>query len=123
MLSECPALHAQVAMQIVDGLAVIVLADSGEVLASGAAHVPANQNWQVARLRTFAIDGERHPLKRLHDKIRDHPAIIARHARPIGVKDAHHPHVDTVAAAIIKTQRLGGALALIVAGAQARAVD
>ena len=32
MLSECPALHAQVAMQIVDGLAVIVLADSGEVL-------------------------------------------------------------------------------------------
>ena len=31
-------------------------ADSGEVLASGAAHVPANQNWQVARLRTFASD-------------------------------------------------------------------
>jgi beta-mannosidase len=30
--------------------------DSGEVLASGAAHVPANQNWQVARLRTFASD-------------------------------------------------------------------
>jgi beta-mannosidase len=30
--------------------------DGGEVLTSGAAHVPANQNWQVARLRTFASD-------------------------------------------------------------------
>ena len=32
MVAEYPALHAQVAMQVVDDLAVIVLADSGEVL-------------------------------------------------------------------------------------------
>jgi hypothetical protein len=32
MTAEYPALHHQVAMQIVDGLTVIVLADSGEVL-------------------------------------------------------------------------------------------
>jgi hypothetical protein len=32
MTAEYPALHPQVAMQVVDGLTVIVLADSGEVL-------------------------------------------------------------------------------------------
>ena len=32
MVAEYPALHPQVAMQVVDDLAVIVLADSGEVL-------------------------------------------------------------------------------------------
>jgi beta-mannosidase len=31
-------------------------ADSGEILAQGAARVPANENWQVARLRAFASD-------------------------------------------------------------------
>jgi hypothetical protein len=32
MRAKCPVLHPQVAMQSVDGLAVIVLADSGEVI-------------------------------------------------------------------------------------------
>jgi coenzyme PQQ synthesis protein D (PqqD) len=32
MNADCPALHSQVAMQTVDGLAVLVLADSGEVV-------------------------------------------------------------------------------------------
>ena len=32
MISEHPALHPQVATQVVNGLTVIVLADSGEVL-------------------------------------------------------------------------------------------
>ncbi len=31
-------------------------ADSGEVLAEGTLQVPANQNWQVARLRSYASD-------------------------------------------------------------------
>ena len=31
-------------------------ADGGQVVASGTVQVPANQNWQVARLRTFASD-------------------------------------------------------------------
>jgi beta-mannosidase len=31
-------------------------ADGGEVLAAGTVQAPANQNWQVARLRTFASD-------------------------------------------------------------------
>jgi beta-mannosidase len=31
-------------------------ADSGETVAEGARAVPANQNWQVARIRTYASD-------------------------------------------------------------------
>ena len=34
----------------------VCAADDGEVLAAGTVQVPANQNWQVARLRTFASD-------------------------------------------------------------------
>jgi hypothetical protein len=31
-------------------------ADSGEILASGSCPIPANQNWQVAKIRSFASD-------------------------------------------------------------------
>ena len=34
----------------------VCAADDGEVLAAGTVQVPPNQNWQVARLRTFAGD-------------------------------------------------------------------
>ena len=41
------------------------------------------------------------------------------HARAIGVEDAHHLDAHTMLAVVVEHQRLGGALALVVAGARA----
>jgi hypothetical protein len=38
-------------------------ADSGETVAEGVCAVPANQNWQVARIRTYASDQRLYLIK------------------------------------------------------------
>ena len=58
------------------------------------------------------------PGKRLNDEIAHHPAVVGMHARPVGVKDADHPDIDTVLPVIIEKQGFRAALAFIVAGAK-----
>jgi hypothetical protein len=70
MIAEYPALHSQVAMQIVDGLTVIVLADSGEVLVLNA----------LGTRIVDLIDGKRsvNEIARLIEEEYDVTAEIAR---------------------------------------------
>ena len=43
--------------------------------------------------------------------------------RPVGVEDAHHLDARLVLAVVVEEQRLGAALALVVAGARPQSVD
>ena len=45
------------------------------------------------------------------------------HARAVGVEDARHLDADAVLAVVVEEQRLGAALALVVAGARTDRVD
>ena len=58
-----------------------------------------------------------------HDEVGDHAAVLRVHVGPVGVEDAHHAHVHAVLARVVGAERLGHALALVVAGADADGVD
>jgi len=70
-----------------------------------------------ARLRAIAIDGERLTLERLDDEVRNHPAVVGVHARAVGIEDAHDAHLHAILLVVVHAQRLGAALAFVVAGA------
>ena len=61
-----------------------------------------------ARLRAGPVDGDVLALERLHDKVGHDAAVVARHARAVGVEDARHPHVHVVLALVAVRQRLCG---------------
>lgn len=47
-------------------------------------------------LLAIAIDHNTLTLHRLDDEIRDDPAFIGMHARPIGIEDPHHLDIEIV---------------------------
>ena len=76
-----------------------------------------------ARLRAVAIDRDVVAEQRLHDEIRHHAAVVRVHARAVGVEDARDLDAQLVLAPIVEEQRLGAALAFVVAGARADRID
>ena len=75
------------------------------------------------RLLTVAVDGEVFAAQGLHHEVGDHPSVADRHAGTVGVEDTDDLGADTVQAVVVEEERLGAALALVVAGAQADGVD
>ena len=63
------------------------------------------------------------PLQRLDDEVRHHAAVVGMHARAVGVEDARDLDAQLVLAVVVEEQRLGAALALVVAGARADRID
>ena len=59
------------------------------------------------------------PRKRLHDEIADDAAVVGVHPRAVRVEDADHLDVELVLPLVVEEQRLGAALALVVAAARA----
>jgi hypothetical protein len=76
-----------------------------------------------ARLQPLAIERDGLAAERLHDEVGDHAAVVGVHARPVGVEDAQHLDAQPVLAVVVEEQRLGAALAFVVAGADADRVD
>jgi len=74
------------------------------------------------RLRAVAVQRQRVAAQRLLDEVGDHSAVVGVHARAEGVEDARDAdrHAELV---VLVAQRLGDALALVVARARADAVD
>ena len=70
-------------------------------------------------LGAFTINGEIFPLKGLDDEVGDDTAVIGKHAWAVGVEDADDADIDAVLAMVVEEECLGGALPLVVAGAQA----
>jgi hypothetical protein len=60
--------------------------------------------------------------QRLADEVGDDASVERVHARAVGVEDAHDADVHLVHAVVVEEERLGGALALVVAGAGADGV-
>jgi hypothetical protein len=73
---------------------------------------------EAAGLGAFAVDGDRLVGQGLDDEVADHPAVVDRHPRAIGVEDPHHLDVDIVLPEAVEEQGLGAALAFVVAGAR-----
>ena len=102
---------------------------TGPVTSSSARHQPDEALDQIvdvaegAGLRAVAIDRDVVARQRLHDEVRDHAAVLGMHARAIGVEDARHLDLEPMLAVIIEEQRLGAALALVVAGARTDRID
>ena len=59
----------------------------------------------------------------MDDEVGDDAAVIGEHARAVGVKDADDADIDFVLAVVVEEERLGAALAFVVAGAAANGVD
>ena len=78
---------------------------------------------EAARLRAVAVDGDVLARQRLADDVGDDASVVAAHARTVSVEDARDAHVGAARAQEIERQRLRGALAFVVAGARAGAVD
>ena len=76
-----------------------------------------------ARLRAVAVDRDGLALQRLDDEVRHDAAVVGVHARAVGVEDARHLDAQLVLAVVVEEQRLGAALALVVAGARADRID
>ena len=76
-----------------------------------------------AGLAAVAVQRDVLAAQRLDDEVRHHAAIVRMHPRPVGVEDARHLDARLVLAEIVEEQRLGAALALIVAGARAQRID
>ena len=54
--------------------------------------------------------------QRLDDEIGHHAPVVGVHARSISIEDAHNLDAQAVLAPVVEEQRLGAALALVVAG-------
>mmetsp|Transcript_23727 Transcript_23727/g.67373 ORF Transcript_23727/g.67373 Transcript_23727/m.67373 type:complete len:366 (+) Transcript_23727:722-1819(+) len=73
-------------------------------------------------LRAVAVDGDILALDRLHDKVGHHAAVVRVHARPISVENPDDANVHIVLSVVVEEERLGSALAFVVAGAHANGV-
>ena len=76
-----------------------------------------------AGLAAVAVDRDRLALQGLDDEIRDHAAVVRVHARAVGVEDARDLDLELVLAPIVEEQRLGAALALVIARARPDRID
>src|SRR5690606_39184791 len=70
-----------------------------------------------------AVNGDGLTLERLHDEVRHYTAIVRVHAWPVGVEDPRDLDLEPVLAPVVEEQRLGAALALIVARARTDRID
>ncbi len=85
------------------------------------AHETVHQLVHVAEgagLFSRSVERELLTSQRLHDEVRDHPAIRFRHPRAVGIEDPGDPNVYLVLAVIVHEQGLGDALPLVIAGAR-----
>jgi len=73
-------------------------------------------------LSTIAVEGDGLVAQGLDDEVGDHAVVVGVHARAVGVEDACHLDVHAVLAAVVEEQRLGAALAFVVARARANRV-
>ena len=78
---------------------------------------------EAACLGAVAVDSDVVAGEGLDDEVGDHAAVVLVHARAVGVEDADDLDADAVLTVIIHAERFGGALALVVAGADADRVD
>jgi len=76
-----------------------------------------------AALLPIAVDRDRLTLQRLDDEVRHHTPVIGVHPGAIGVEDPHDLDVELVLPVVVEEQRLGAALALVVAGARTDRID
>ena len=76
-----------------------------------------------ARLLPLAVDGDVLTRDGLHEEVGGDAAVVGVHARPVRVEDARHADVHVVLTVVVEAERLGSALALVVARAHAVAVD
>ena len=101
----------------------------GPVTSSGGLHQPHEPVDQIvdvaerAGLAALAVDRDVLAAQRLDDEVGHHAAVVRVHARAVGVEDARHLDRQLVLAAIVEEQRLGAALAFVVAGARADRID
>ena len=70
-----------------------------------------------------AVDRDVTAHQRLHDEVRHHAPVVRMHARTVGVEDARYLDAQLVLAPVVEKQRLGAALAFIIAGTDANRVD
>ena len=116
---------ANVLMVISDGLPRLI----GPVTSSGDSInriKPVDQIVDIAeraRLRALAVERDGLAAKRLHDEIGNHAAVVGMHARPVGIEDPRDLDAQLVLAPIVEEQRLGAALAFVVAGARSDRID
>ena len=59
----------------------------------------------------------------LHDEIANHAPVIRQHARAVSIEDARHLDLQPMLTIVIKEQRFGAALALVIARARADGID
>ena len=78
---------------------------------------------QAPGLTPVAVDRQRLAPQRLHDEVRDDPAVAGREPGPVGVEDTGDAHVDAVGAVHGHGQALGEALGLVVDAARPGGVD
>jgi hypothetical protein len=76
-----------------------------------------------ASLGSIAVHRERLTPERLHDEIRNHPAIAGAHPGPVGVEDPDDPGVHLVVAMVGHGERLTEPLGLIVHAARTHRID
>ena len=87
---------------------------------------PADQVIDIAerpRLLAVAEDGDVLIAQRLHDEARHHATVIGVGARTIGVEDADDLDRQAMLPPIVEEQRLGAALALVIARARSDRID
>ena len=100
---------------------------AGEVVTgSDQAHKSIDQVVNIAegaRLAAVSVQRDVLATQGLHDKVGHDPSVVRMHPRPVGVEDAHHLDAGAVLAEVIKEQRLGAALAFVVAGAWTHRID
>lgn len=73
-------------------------------------------------LGTLAVNREILSLEGLNDEVGDNATIVGKHARTVGIKNTDHADIDAVFAMIVKEERLGCTLPLIIAGAQTNGI-
>ena len=92
----------------------------------GQLHDPLDQIRHVteaSRLFPVAVDGERLPLQRLDDEVRDDAPVVGTHPRTIGVEDADDPRIHAVTTAEGGGHGFGEPLRLVVDAARTQGVD
>ena len=100
---------------------------TGEIV--GGVHQSHNDLYQVihiaerARLAAIAVEGNRFVLQGLHNKIRDHTAIVWMHVRPVCVEDTGYLDAEPMLAMVVEEQRLCATLALVVTRSRSPGID
>ncbi len=105
-----------------DGVAEVDGAGLGRVLDQAPEALDeVRDELERARVLAGAVDGDVAVGQRLHGEVGDDAAVVGAHARAVRVEDARDADLDAVVAVVVEAERLGAALALVVARADAGA--